>query len=94
MGLGGLGFCHLATNLLWKASDPSWTSVHWVSSSESSILGRVAWLRGLSALRFADIAHQRSTLPLDWVLSSFDARGTDKWDFGLILVPSGSTDRI
>ena len=55
---------------------------------------RAAWLWGLSALHFTDIAHQHSTLPLDWVLSLFDARGTDKWDFELILVPSGSTDRI
>ena len=90
----GLGLCHLATDLLWMASDPSWTSVLRVSSSDSGILGRAAWSRGLSALRFTDIAHQRSTLPLDWVLSSFDALGTGRWDFGLILVPSGSTDRM
>ena len=38
----GLGLCHLATDLLWMASDPSWTSVLRVSSSDSSILGRAA----------------------------------------------------
>ena len=67
----GLGLCHLATDLLCMASDPSWTSVLRVSSSDSSILGWAArgWpgglVPGLSVLRFTDIAHQRSTLPLD-----------------------------
>ena len=58
-------------------------------SSDTRILGRAAGLWHSSVLRFTDIAHQRSTLPLDWVLSSFDILGTGMWVFGLNLVPSG-----
>ena len=56
--------------------------------------GRAARSRGLSALCFADVANQHSTLPLGWVVSSFDDLGTGMWVFGLVLGPSGSTDRI
>jgi len=90
----GLGMCHLATDLPWTASDPSWTSVLRVYSSDADSLGRAACLHRLSALRFADVADQRSTLPLEWLVSPFDDLGTGMWVFGLNLVPSGSTDWI
>ena len=57
-------------------------------------VGRAACLRSPSALRFADVAQQHSTLLLEWVVSLFDDLGTGMWIFGLNLVPSESTDRI
>ena len=64
------------------------------SGAEQPGVGRAACLRSLSALRFADVAYQHSTLSLEWVVSPFDDLGTDMWVFGLNLVPSESTDRI
>ena len=90
----GLGVCHLATDLPWTAPDLFWTSVLWVVSSDASILGWAACLRSPSALRFADVAQQHSTLLLEWGVSPFDDLGTGMWAFELNLVPSGSTDRI
>ena len=86
--------CHLSTDFAWTAFEHSRRSVSQVVSSDTRILGQAACLWHSSALYFTDIAHQRSTLPLDWVLSSFDVLGTGMWVFGLNLVPSGSTDRI
>jgi len=57
-------------------------------------VGRAACLPSPSALRFAGIAQQHSTLLLEWVVSPFDDLGTDMWVFELNLVPSGSADRI
>ena len=94
MGPAGLGVCHLATDLLWMAPDLFWTSVLCVVSSDASILGRADCLRSPSALRFADVVQQYSTLLLEWVVSPFDDLGTDMWAFKLNLVPSRSTDRI
>ena len=87
-------YCHLSTDFVWTASDHSRRSVSQVVSSDTRILGQAACLWHSSALRFTDIAHQHSTLPLDWVLSSFDVLGTGMFVFGLNLVPSRSTDRI
>ena len=57
-------------------------------------VGRAAYLPSPSALRFADVAQQHSTLLLEWVVFPFDNLGTDMWVFELNFVPSGSTDRI
>ena len=86
--------CLLATDLSWTVPDLFWTSVLWVVSSDASILGQAACLQSPSALRFADVAHQHSTLLLEWVVSPFDVFGTGMWVFGLNLVPSEYTDRI
>ena len=57
-------------------------------------VGRAACLWSPSALRFADVAQQHSTLLLEWGVSPFDDLGTGMWAFELNLVLSESTDRI
>ena len=57
-------------------------------------VGQVACLLRPSAIRFANVAQQHSTLLLEWVVSPFDDLGIGMWASELNLVPFGSTDRI